>query len=296
MIDSFINYLTFEKRFSKHTILAYKNDLCQFESYVKIEYQLSSLLEVDRHIVRGWIISLMGNKLDTRSINRKLVSLKSFYKYLIKSDLIVENPARLSQSLKTKKKLPIYATERKMVDTLENSLESEEMQSPFAKIREKLVLELLYGTGIRLTELINLKDSDINLYDKSIKVTGKGNKDRIVPIHQNILNLISEYNQTKLHTFKELIVNYLIVSIKGKKSYPVLIQRIVKNGLDVSVVEKRSPHVLRHSFATHLLDNGADLNAIKELLGHANLAATQIYTHTSLEKLKAVFKQAHPKA
>jgi integrase/recombinase XerC len=294
MKDSFFNHLEFEKRYSPHTIISYKSDLEQFSSFCKLEYHIDDIIQADYNIIRAWIVSLINGKLETKSVNRKLATLKSFYKFLLTQGILVSNPAQRVKTPKLKKRLPIFVEESQM----QLLLDEIEFDDTFEGIRDHLVIELLYGTGIRLAEIINLKDNDVNFYDKSLKVTGKGNKQRIIPLHLNLLNALVSYNKLKLITFlNPLDFPHLICSNKGEKAYPVLIQRIVKKYLSLaSNVEKKSPHVLRHSFATHMLNNGADLNAIKDLLGHSSLAATQVYTHNSLEKLKSVFKQAHPKA
>ncbi|MFN0049161.1 MAG: tyrosine-type recombinase/integrase [Cytophagales bacterium] len=294
MTDSFFNHLEFEKRYSPHTIVSYRIDLEQFASFCKLDYHIDDIVQADYNIIRAWIVSLINGKLETKSVNRKLATLKSFYKFLLTQGILVSNPAQRVKTPKLKKRLPIFVEESQM-QLLLNEIEFDDT---FEGVRDHLVIELLYGTGIRLAELINLKDNDVNFYDKSLKVTGKGNKQRIIPLHENLLHALLSYNKLKPITFlNSLDFPHLICSNKGEKAYPVLIQRIVKKYLSLaSNVEKKSPHVLRHSFATHMLNNGADLNAIKDLLGHSSLAATQVYTHNSLEKLKSVFKQAHPKA
>jgi len=294
MTETFFNYLQFEKRYSPHTLISYKCDLEQFAVFCKEEYGLATITEADYNLIRAWIVSLMHGNFETKSINRKLASLKSYYKFLSKQGLIEINPAQRVKTPKLKKRLPVFVEENQMIDLLESTT----FPHGFEGARDRLVIELLYGTGMRLAELIGLKATDINLFDKSIKVKGKGNKERIIPMHKNLEHSVIAYNNLKSDTFvNQLERLQLICSDKGEKAYPVLIQRIVKKYLNVSSnVEKKSPHVLRHSFATHMLNNGADLNAIKELLGHSGLAATQVYTHNSLDKLKSAFKQAHPKA
>ncbi|MDX2189979.1 MAG: tyrosine-type recombinase/integrase [Bacteroidota bacterium] len=293
MTDSFIRYLEFERRYSKHTISSYTIDLQQFIDFYSANYNTAKIEDADYHSIRSWIISLMESGLEPRSVNRKIACLKSFYKFLLKQGKIQKNPTLRIKAPKVKKRLPVFVEELSM-DTL---LDQTEFKDNFEGTRDRLIIELLYGTGIRLSELIHIREVDINFYDQTLKVKGKGNKERIIPIHKNLEQIIKAYNIHKSNTLVNIQSEYLLVSDKGEDTYPVMIQRIVKKYIGmVSTVEKRSPHVMRHSFATHLLNKGADLNAIKELLGHSNLAATQVYTHNSLEKLKSIFKQAHPKA
>lgn len=294
MQDPFFQYLEFEKRYSPHTLISYRTDLDQFTSYCKNEFDISALEQVDYNIIRSWVVNLMQSSLETKSVNRKLACLKSYFKFLMKRGVIVSNPAQRVKTPKLKKRLPMFIEENHMNILLDDVA----FENSFEGSRDKLTIELLYGTGIRLSELLNLKMTDINIYDNTIKVKGKGSKERVVPIHSSLANAIVEYNNLKKNTFLNLVDEpFLVCTSNGKKAYPMLIQRIIKKYLSlVSNTEKKSPHILRHSFATHMLNNGADLNAIKDLLGHANLAATQIYTHNSLDKLRNVFKQSHPKA
>ncbi len=292
MIENFLNYLRYQKRYSDHTIISYQNDLSQFLDFLKNQYPETSPEEVNHYMVRDWVVNLSESGLSERSINRKIVSLRSYFKYLIQRGNITANPVSKIHSLKTKKSLPHFVIEEDMIKVLDNL----NMEESFEVFRDLATIELLYGTGMRLSELINLKDSDIDTYKKSIKVLGKRNKERIIPINQNLQNLLKNYMEVKNNTFKGNCKGFLIVTNKGGKSYPMLISRIVKKYLNPTSVDKKSPHILRHSYATHLLERGADLNAVKELLGHQSLATTQMYTHNSLGKLKKVFDQAHPKA
>ena len=291
MIESFFKYIEFEKRYSKHTLLSYKNDLDQFSSFLHSTYQIENPAEANYGIIRSWILTLVENNISPKSVNRKLASLRSYYKFLLKKGEILKDPMLKIKAPKVKKSLPAFVEE----ESMHKLLDQLEFKDDFSGIRDKLVLELLYGTGIRLSELLNLKETDVNSFEKTIKVLGKGNKQRIIPLNQTLHQIINIYRERK--GIEMGSGNYLIVTDKGEKTYPMFIYRLVTTYLsNVTTLEKKSPHVLRHSFATHLLNKGADLNAIKDLLGHSSLAATQVYTHNSIEKLKAIFDQAHPKS
>ena len=291
-IERFIRYLQFEKRFSPNTVTAYKNDLDQFSQFL-VSFQ-TELLNVTHQHVRTWIVSLMDDGIEARTINRKISSLRSFYKFLQREDLIGNSPMIYVRAPKIPKRLPIVITEQKM-DIL---LDAQDVFSnDFQGIRDRLIVELLYGTGMRLSELVNLSDHDINRYEQQIKVLGKRNKERIIPISKSLTKLIGDYQFQKLNQNFDTKSSALIVTNQGNKVYAKFIYRTVNLVLSfISTHDKKSPHILRHSFATSLLNRGADLNAIKELLGHSSLAATQVYTHNSVEKLKSIYKQAHPKA
>lgn len=292
LINDFLTYLQYEKRYSPHTLQAYKADLHQFQDFLKAEPSI--VIEVAKAAdVKNFMIALLENNKES-AVNRKLSSLKSFYKFLHREDKIAVNPTSLIKTLKTPKKLPVFVEEMKM-DTLLDSEHS--FDDSFAGKRDRLVVELLFGTGIRLAELIGLKEQDINSYEGSIKVLGKRNKERIIPLHKALQHEVQEFLSLKTLQNFDNKSPYLIVTNSGDQAYPNLIYRIVNSCLNlVSTQEKKSPHVLRHSFASSLLNRGADLNAIKELLGHASLAATQVYTHNSVERLKSIYKQAHPRA
>lgn len=295
MLESFFNYLQFEKRYSAHTLTAYSTDLSQFEEYTSVIYEINKLETVEYPIIRSWIISLAEQKLSAKSIHRKVSSLRAYYKYLMRHKLIVKDPTVKIRTPKIPKRLPIYAQEADMNTVLDTIDQFQE--DTFEGLRDKLVIELLYGTGMRLSELIGLGDADIDLHNRTAKVTGKGNKQRLIPLHAELVESIIKYKTLKNLKFPDNNNGSFIVTNKSLKAYPIFIDRIVKKSLNlISTLEKKSPHVLRHSFATNLLNKGADLNAIKELLGHSSLAATQVYTHNSLGKLKAIFDQAHPKA
>jgi len=292
--EDFLQHIRYEKRLSHHTLTAYANDLAQFSAFLATECNIVQPERVDFRHIRSWVVSLVEAELDKSSVNRKIATLRAYYGFLLRRKVIDLDPTTKIQALKVTKKLPVYVEEKPM-DML---LSDVEFPNTFAGVRDKVVLELLYGTGIRLSELTGLKTVDVNLYDRTITVLGKRNKHRIIPLTQPLLELIQQYMKLKEEEFaSQADQNVLIVSDKGVAAYPVLIQRIVTRYLTlVTTLEKKSPHVLRHSFATHLLNRGADLNAIKDLLGHSSLAATQIYTHTSLEQLKKTYDQAHPKA
>ena len=294
MIDSFINYLEYEKRSSAHTVLAYRKDLEQAQDFVNLSFSIDDLSHCTHPDLRAWIIDLVEQGLSQTTVNRKLATLRSFYKFLMRSKIIQKDPTYKLQSLKTPRKLPEFLQETTITSVLE-----EEVYAPtFEGQRDRMVLEFLYLTGVRLSELTALKWKDIHLYEEQVKVLGKRQKERIIPLTKSLQQHIAHYKQIAEERFPSLSgESYFILNNKGGKAYSMLIYRIVKHYLDLFAQNsKRSPHLLRHTFATHLLNKGADLNAVKDLLGHANLAATQVYTHNSMEKLKAVFEQAHPKA
>jgi len=291
--DGFIKYLQLEKRYSNHTIKAYQNDLGQFFTYAQGCFELASIQKTTTSIVRSWVAHLMQQGITAKSVNRKISSLKAFFKYSIKQGYLQTNPALNVPLPKLKKKLP-QTIKTENINQLLNDVYWGET---FEKLRDKLVIELIYETGMRLSELINLKLNNISLTSLHLKVLGKGNKERIIPFSPELAKSIEKYvNIRQSKEFIKADLSYLIVTNKGKKAYPKLISRIINNYLTlVTSIKHRHPHVLRHTFATALLNNGADLNAIKELLGHSSLAATQVYTHNSTEKLKQVYKLAHPK-
>jgi integrase/recombinase XerC len=294
MIDSFINYLEYEKRSSAHTVLAYRKDLEQAQNFVNLSFSIDDLSHCTHPDLRAWIIDLVEQGLSQTTVNRKLATLRSFYKFLMRSKIIQKDPTYKLKSLKTPRKLPEFLQEITITSVLE-----EEVYAPtFEGQRDRMVLEFLYLTGVRLSELTALKWKDIHLYEEQVKVLGKRQKERIIPLTKSLQQHIAHYKQIAEERFPSLSGEaYFILNNKGEKAYSMLIYRIVKHYLDLFAQNsKRSPHLLRHTFATHLLNKGADLNAVKDLLGHANLAATQVYTHNSMEKLKAVFEQAHPKA
>lgn len=292
-IELFYNYLTYEKRYSIHTVLSYKNDITQFSFFISNTFDGAAIQTATHQMVRLWLAELMNNKISPRSVNRKLSSLKTLFKYLKKTEVISTNPMAKVIAPKQGKRLPEYIEETKM----KRLFESHELASSFEDIRDHLIIELFYATGIRLSELITLKMSDIDYNRSVITVMGKRSKQRIIPISNFIIDNIKEYISVRNKLTVKQIDPELFVTLKGKKLYAQLVYRlVVKIITTVSTQDKKSPHVLRHTFATHLLNNGAELNAIKELLGHANLSATQVYTHNTIEKLKKIYKQAHPRA
>jgi integrase/recombinase XerC len=292
MIASFLKYLEYERRYSNHTITSYRNDLQQFLTFLKSNFQTENLLEANHGILRAWLVDLSEQKIQATSINRKIASLRSFYKYLLKHGHISKDPTWKIKTLKTPRKIPHFVDEDDMNVLLDNRL----VEDSLGFWRENIIIELLYGTGVRLSELINIRHRDINIHQQTIKVLGKRNKERIIPFSTNLHTVIAKYIEIKNREMSKVEHDYLLVTNAGQKLYPMFVQRLTKNYFKHTNVDKKSPHVLRHTFATHLLNNGAALNAVKELLGHSSLAATQVYTHNSMEKLKKVFDQAHPKA
>ncbi len=291
-IEPFLNYLKFEKRYSEHTIRAYIDDLNQFISFQQ-EINPSLIIPnvINHSHIRSWIVQLSNSGSIPRTINRKISSLKKYFKFLISNKYLENNPFDKIISPKVSKKLPSFINSVE-IDHLSEFIE---FTNDYVGKRDKVILEILYCTGIRLSELINLKQGNIDLYSQTIKVLGKRSKERIIPFPSSLLPILIEYEEEKN---KEGFENpFYINTIKGKKSYPKLIYRIVTNNLNkITTNEKKNPHILRHTYATHLLNNGADLNAVKELLGHANLSATQIYTHNTFSKLNRIYKLAHPRA
>lgn len=290
----FLSYIRFEKRFSPHTIKAYQNDLEQFQTYVFATYGDLANKDISHIHIRSWLIKLMEDGMTPKSINRKLSSLKSLFQFLLKKEKIDKDPMLKVIAPKIGKRLPAFVEEQK----LEYLLEEVTYPEGFSGIRDRLVMELLYQTGIRRSELIHLQISDIDFQGQLIKVLGKGNKERLIPINRTLRLLITDYLSIRKTTFPELIeIGQLLLTNKGKPMYPKFVYNLVQKYLSIVTTQaQRSPHILRHSFATHLSNNGADLNAIKELLGHSSLAATQIYTHNTIDRLKEIYQQAHPKA
>jgi integrase/recombinase XerC len=289
--DDFIKYIQFEKRYSDHTLVAYRTDLVQFIQFLNKSNGDFDFKSVTSKQVRSWIICLMEKGVSTRSINRKIATLRSFYKFLMRQEIVDISPVQLITTPKVGKKLPAFVQKENLDQLLDNDLFGHD----FEGTRDKIIVSLLYGAGIRLAELKNLKYKNIDLPGHTIKVLGKRNKERIIPYPKSIDQPLREYLKLR----EEIIGSgeFLILTSDGEKAYDKLIYRVVKKNLAmVTTLSKKSPHVLRHSFATHLLNNGADLNAVKELLGHSNLSATQVYTHTTFEKLKEIYKQAHPRA
>ena len=289
-IERFLDHLRYEKRLSEHTLTAYASDLDQLAKYLLFQYECNAPETATAPMLRSWVVSLVEEGLNATSVNRKMATLRSFYGFLRRRQLIFDNPARNLQSLKTKRKLPAFVEEKAM----ELLFDEVEFAEDFSGLRDRVILELLYGTGMRLSELLALKVDDIDVLTRLVRVMGKRAKERLIPVTNSLTKLLGEYLEARIPAES---TDRLILTDAHKAAYPVFIQRTVKKYLSaVTTLSQKSPHVLRHTYATHLLNRGADLNAIKELLGHANLAATQIYTHNSIEKLKKSHQQAHPKA
>ncbi len=290
-VSQFIRYLQTEKRSSRHTLLAYQKDIETFCDFLRDQYALDNPQQADTEMVRSWIADLMDKKLSPTSINRKISSLKAYYKFLLFNGMVSKNPTQNIHSLKKGKPLPVYIDESKMYTLLYHLVPGDD----FAGIRDRMVILLLYATGIRLSELIGLKTTDISFHENRLKVTGKRNKERIIPFTKEMADEMKRYLSAKEKALP-YTEDRFIVTDKGAAAYPKLIYRIVHKALTGYTADRKSPHVLRHTFATHLLNKGASLNAIKALLGHADLSATQIYTHTSIEQLKSIYSHAHPRA
>ena len=292
LIDSFLDYLRYERNYSNYTIEAYSKDLRQFEEYVKLNKESIFVPgDVDADLVRSWIVSLMDEKISPVSVNRKLSSLKSFFKFLMKQGSISVNPLRLITGPKTKKPLPYFVRDKEM----ELLLDGDGFDEDFEGVRDRLILEMLYDTGIRRSELIGIQDSDVDFGAMQVRVTGKRNKQRLIPFAEGLKNLIQAYTEVRNREVGSES-GWFFVRKNGEQLSVGIVYTIVKKKLsEIPTLAKRSPHVLRHSFATSMLNNGAELNAVKELLGHSSLASTSVYTHTTFEELKKVY-HAHPRA
>jgi integrase/recombinase XerC len=290
--DAFRNYLQLEKKYSPHTVNAYLNDIGFFESFNKNEYNEDAIEQVNYSQIRSWIVSLVDDNISNVSVNRKISSLKAFYKFLLKTKQIEVSPLLKHKALKTPKTLQIPFSENEVAEVLS------QIQNPvgFEEIRDKLIIDLFYTTGIRRTELIHLKISNVNMSNNTIKVLGKRNKERIIPILPIVTQQLILYLNERTHLEKVTDNDYFFLAKKGLKLNDSFVYRLINSYFStVSEKVKKSPHILRHTFATHLLNNGADLNSVKELLGHSSLASTQVYTHSSLSELKKVYENAHPR-
>ena len=289
----FTDYLLLEKNYSSHTITSYKKDLEGFEEFIFNEYHENSIDQVNYSQIRNWIVSLVDSGISNRSVNRKISSLNSYFKFLLKTDAITVNPLAKHKALKTNKKVQIPFSEREMNVVLDELTD----ETDFEGLRNKLMVELFYATGIRRIELIQIKLSDIDLHNKTLKVLGKRNKERYIPLINSVIDSLNTYmaERNSLSFIKDK--DHLFLTKKGLKIYETLVYRIINDYFSkASSKVKRSPHILRHSFATHLLNQGANLNAVKELLGHSSLAATQVYTHNSISELKKVYSNTHPRS
>lgn len=292
-INFFLEYIKFQKRYSPNTISAYETDLASVSDFLSITFSENDLNKATSIFIRSWLASLKESGISSRSINRKISTLKSFYKFQLRQGEIKVSPMSTVISPKAGKRLPVYV-EKDSIDQLFNNIK---FDNNFKGLTDKLILFILYNTGIRRSELLNLKLNQVDIDKKVIKVFGKGKKERIIPVSTELINEIQEYLKSKSSLENEVNSSILLVTAKGKQLTVGYIYNAVKKYLSmVSTIDKKSPHILRHTFATHLMSNGADLNAVKELLGHSSLAATQVYTHNNIEKLKEIHKNAHPKA
>ena len=291
--ESFLKHLQYEKRYSAHTLRSYRTDLEQFGAFCRSVDSELVPDHADFRLIRSWVVSMMEEGSSARTVNRKITALKSFYRYLLRQGLISVNPMDKVLAPRQSKRLPQFVEEEK----INKLLDEYEFSPDFRGIRNRLIIEMLYITGMRLSELINLKNDDVDYNNLTVKVLGKRNKERLIPFHQSYLKVFRDYENLREQTFGNLDHDHFLVTDKGKALYDKFVYRVVNRYLGfVTTMEKRSPHVLRHTFATHMLNRGADLNAIKEILGHANLSATQVYTHNTFEKLRTIYKQAHPRA
>ena len=291
-IKSFIDYLQLEKKYSLNTVKAYENDIKSFSKFNKKEFGQSSLNKANYSQIRSWIIKLVESKISNRSINRKISSLNTYYKFLLKIEEIKENPLDNHKALKTKKTIQLPFSEKEVI----NALDINNFKDSYEGKRDRLIIEMLYSTGIRRIELVGIKLKDLDFSSSRIKVLGKRNKERFIPMLESTILLVKEYldYRSELNRIKDK--DFLFLTSKGEKIYENLVYRITNKYFDyVSSKVKKSPHILRHSFATHLLNNGADLNAVKDLLGHSSLAATQVYTNRSIEEIKKVYSNTHPR-
>lgn len=290
-ITHFITYLDCERKYSPYTITAYNKDLMTFQEFCEKEYEIDEISTVPYNIIRSWIVNLVESNISNRSINRKVSSLKSYFNFLLKSKQIDENPLRKHQSLKVEKRINVPFSEKEINEVLDFF----DHENDFEQVRDKLIIELLYTTGMRRAELISLKDHSIDLSQSIVKVIGKRNKERQIPLLNSVRGTINNYQFLK----KEIapLTDHFFVTKKGEQIYPTLVYRIINEYFGkVSLKVKKSPHIVRHSFATHLLNEGADLNSVKELLGHSSLASTQVYTHSNLKDLKLMYNRAHPRS
>lgn len=292
-IESFLRYIQYEKSYSSCTVLSYKNDLCQFAEFVIEQIGSFDVSRIDSRLIREWVVSMMEHKMEPSSISRKVSALRTFFKYLIRQNCLQTDPLKGVQLPKIKKNLPQFVKPVEM----DRLIDEADFGNDFKAIRDKLIITMLYSTGMRRAELVGLMDEDVDFFNSSLKVTGKRNKQRIVPFGRELAKMMQEYLDARSCVQKMPGVNSFFVRESGEPLYEVLVYRIVTSRLDsITTLAKHSPHVLRHSFASAMLNNGAELNSVKELLGHSSLSSTEIYTHITFEELKKNYKQAHPRA
>lgn len=293
LLQPFFDYLKFEKRYSKHTLAAYETDLVSFFDFLIIQFGEMPVEQISHTFIRSWLASLKDEGLSAKSINRKISSLKSFFKYEVKIGVLKQTPMAKVTAPKIEKRLPQFVADGDMVKLFDGT----EFPDTWDGRTDRLLLQLFYQTGMRLSEAIGLKETSVNFANGTLKVLGKGNKERVIPVQLQLLKVLQDYLEKKQNEFTGGMAESLLVDKEGKPLQPRKVYTSVRRYLNgITTIEKRSPHILRHSFATHLMNNGADLNAVKELLGHSSLAATQVYTHNTIEKLKSVHKKAHPRA
>ncbi len=291
--ESFLQFLQIEKRYSPHTVRSYRNDLDQFANFLSDNEMLSDVNDITSHQIRAWIVYLIDNGISPVTVHRKISCLRRFYNYLRKEGIVKTDPLEKIVLPKQKKKLPVFVEE----EALDKLFDSVNFGNDFSGLRNRTIIEMLYMTGIRRAELTEIRYEDVSLSDATVRVTGKRNKQRIIPLSQLFVTRLREYVGARNKIVSDTAGSWFFITDKGNKLYDKYVYNIVKAYLSmVTTIEKKSPHVLRHTFATHMLNRGADLNAIKEFLGHANLSATQIYTHNTFEKLKRIHKKAHPRA
>lgn len=292
-IQHFLDYLKFQKRYSQHTIISYKNDLDSFFEFMQRQFGEMALPAVKATFIKSWLVELKGQEMTSKSINRKISALKSFFKYHLRQKTIEVSPMASVISPKINKRLPQFVNDKDIATLFQHV----EFPDNWEGKTRRLLIQLFYNTGMRQAELIGLKEMHISKSNSTIKVLGKGNKERIIPVSNQLMEQLIGYMAGKPKAFEEYDKTFLLVTSAGKKLYPRYVYNTVKKYLSlVTTIDKKSPHILRHTFATHLMNSGADLNAVKELLGHSSLAATQVYTHNTIEKLKDIHKKAHPKA
>ncbi|HEY4337966.1 MAG TPA: tyrosine-type recombinase/integrase [Puia sp.] len=293
MIQPFIDYLRFEKRYSAHTIRAYQDDLEAFWGFLRAEYGEIGIRDITPAVVRTWLAGLKDAGMSSRTVNRKISSLRSFYKYQLRAGAVEQSPMTAIIAPRANKRLPVFVELGDMAELFE----SVRFPADWEGVTDRLILAILYHTGMRLSELVGLREGQAHEGTSTFKVLGKGNKERVIPVSPVLMRMVEEYKRLKREELEGADTEFLLVGKKGKKLYPKYVYRSVREYLaQVTTIDKKSPHVLRHTFATHLMNEGAELNSVKELLGHASLAATQVYTHNTIEKLKDIYRKAHPKA